>query len=81
MKERWQVKMNQGESQINSLVQKKCRMTEMFASFARKLQGIKIYFILSAPHQQVILCEWPSKEWKMTDFKLNCLLQLIPRMQ
>ena len=81
MKERWQVTMNQGESQINSLIQKQCRLPGMFASFARKLQGTKIHFILSASHQLIILCEWPSKQWKMTDFRLNCLPQLILRMQ
>ena len=35
--------MNQGESQINSLIQSQCLMTGMFVSFARKLQGIKIH--------------------------------------
>ena len=53
----------------------------LLLNFARKQQGIKIHFILSAPHQLVILCERPSEEWKMTDFKLNRLLRLIPRMQ
>ena len=76
MKERWQVTMNQGEIQINSLVQKQCRMTMMFASFMRKTCGT-----FYQHHINGSFFASETAENDRVQVKLIVFCKLTPRMQ
>ena len=61
IKERYEREMaghNESRRKSNQLTRSKTMPYDRdVCVFARKLQGIKIHFILSAPHQRVIRCE------------------------